>query len=149
MPITEAAVREVMAVLLADVHHVMGRGELVHHADGIAIAGVVQVPALQYADAGDAEIVHQPVQAQALVGPLLLFVVVDVGVAGVPAGVRQVRPTLQGQFQIDGLALGDVEMPAQRGKLGASFHQNLRHPHRHVDGELAVAVKRRRARPDL
>ena len=140
---------EVVAVLLADVEHVVGGAEIGHHPDREVIAGVVQVPAPQHADHGHREVVHVPLQLQPAVALLLLLVVVDVGVAGKPATLGQVRPALQRQLQVDVLGLGDGEVAFQRHVLGAALDQ---HPHpagRHRHLEAARAVERGGARSHL
>ena len=101
----------VVPVLLAALDVVVGRREVGQHAGGVLVGRILQVPPLQDAHRGHPEVFDAGIELQALVGPLLLLVVVDVGVAGVPALVSQTRPALQlhvdghsalsGGFQVD------------------------------------------------
>ena len=80
----------VVAGLLAALHVVVSVGVLVHHAGGVLVRGVLEVPALQDADSGHAQVFDAGVEGQPLVGPRLVLVVVDVGVAGVPAALGEI-----------------------------------------------------------
>jgi hypothetical protein len=58
VPVAETPGLVVVAVLLSDVHQVVGRAELGQDAERILVAGVGEVAALEDADDGDAVILE-------------------------------------------------------------------------------------------
>ena len=92
--------QRVVAVFLTALHVVVGRRELVEEAGGVLVGGVLKLPPLQDADGRHSQVLDAGIEGEAVVGALLLLVVVDVGVAGVPSLLAKLGPPLH--LQLDG-----------------------------------------------
>ena len=133
-----------MAALLADVDQVLGRRERVA-ADREGVGGVGELAALEDADDEDRQILDARIELEAVEGAGLLLVVVDVGVAGVPALLGQLDPALERQIDLDGAVARHGEDLAERAVLGAALDEDVGLPGRQIDREGAVGVEERLA----
>ena len=128
---------------------VVGIGEFVEYAGRVLVGGVVEIPAFQDRDRGHTEVLDPGIVGKTPVGVLLFFVVVDVGIAGVPAAVGKIGPAVE--LDVDNRIAGaiDFERFLPGCVLGAPFDQDAVVAAARVEGELAVGVEKRLARPDL
>ena len=139
----------VVAVFLAALDVVVGRGELVQEAGGVLVAGVLKLPALEDADGRHPQVLDARVEGEAVVGALLLLVVVDVGVAGVPSLLSEGVPTLHLQLDGDGALERRVDGDFGRNVLGAALGDDFHFAATDIEVERAVGVEERRSRADF
>ena len=139
----------VVAVLLAALDVVVCGGELGKEARSVLVARVLEVPALEDADGRHAEVLDAGVEPEALVWPLLLLVVVEVRIAGMPALERELVPALHPDVGGHHAARRDVQVQRGGGVLGAALGHDPRSAPRGVNLESTVRVEEGRARADL
>ena len=89
------------------------------------------------------------VEPEALVGPLLLLVVVEVRIAGMPALERELVPALHPDVGGHHAARRDVQVQRGGGVLGAALGHDPRGAPGRFNLEGAVGVEERRAGADL
>jgi hypothetical protein len=127
MPVSDAmGGHGIVPVLLAALDVVVCRGELGQHAGSILVGGVLQVPALEYAHRRHAQVLHARVEPEPLIGALLVLVVVDMGVAGVPTLVAELRPALHYDVHGHGATRGDFDVDPSGRILGAPLDDDAR-----------------------
>ena len=108
VPETPGRVLAVVAVLFADVQDVMRSGELVHHTDGVFVAGVRKLSSVQNADYGYVVAFHAAVDGQPVVGARFLLVVVNMGVARIPVVFLRYVPSVERDFDVSAAVFGHV-----------------------------------------
>ena len=141
--------QRVVAVFLTALDVVVGRRELVQEAGGVLVGGVLKLPSFQDADCRHSQVLDAGVEGEAVVGALLLLVVVDVGVAGVPALLAKLGPPLQ--LELDGNSALERGIHGYLGGdiLGAAFGYDLHLAATDIEVERAVRVEEGRARSHL
>ncbi len=149
MAVAPAPRAVVVAGLFADVDGERVRREVVGEPDAVLVGGVGQLAALEHADGGDGEVLDAGVEAQPLVGSLLLLVVVDVGVAGVPTIGAEVDPPLEAELDLEGAGARDGERAREGPVFGAPLEDELGVADGKVYGEGAVGVEEGRAAADF
>ena len=139
----------VVAVFLAALDVVVGRGELVEEAGGVLVGGVFELPAFQDADGRHPQVLDAGIEREAVIGALLLLVVVDVRVAGVPALLSEGVPSLQFQLDSDGALERGVDGELGGDVLGAALGDDLHLATTDIEVERAVGVEEWRAGANL
>jgi len=139
----------VVPALLTAFDMVVSGTELRQNARRVFVDGIGPVLAFDDADGRDPDIFDPGVQPEALIGPRLVLVVVNVSVARMPVPFRQIVPALY--FDVDGgsALAGNVHPYSRRLVLGPAFYQNLIKTTWCVQDELAIAVEERDAGSDL
>ena len=139
----------VVAVFLAALDVVVGRGELVEEAGRVLVGGVLKLPALEDADGGHPQVLDAGIEGKPVVGALLLLVVVDVGIAGVPSLLAEGVPPFQFQVYGNGSLEGGVYCDLSGDVLGAALGDDLRLAATDIEVEGAVGVEEGGAGADL
>ena len=152
-PSTHRAVRRaVVARFLAHVEDGAG-GQGGCRAGGAAhdvlVAGVGKLSPGEDADDRDREVGDMRIEPAPLVGPGLVLVVVDMGVAGMPALRRQIDPAFERQLHLQRAGARYLDRPQQGPILGAPLDNHVGRPTEEVEREGAVAIEERRPTADL
>src|SRR3954452_25579628 len=110
-------------------------------ADREGVGRVRELAALQDADDEDRQIYHAWIEVETVEGAGLLLVVVDVGVAGVPALLGEFDPALERQVKLDGaVALHRDRLP-ERPVLVPALDGDVGWSGRHVNRKRPVRVE--------
>ena len=145
VPETPGGFLAVVAVLFADVEDVMRGGELVHHTDGIFVAGVRKLSSVQNADDGHVVPFDAAVDRQPVVWARFLFVVVNMGIARIPVVFLWEIPSVQYNLDVPGAVFGHVHHRPQGLVFRSALHQNVGAPAAGANLEGSVAEEERRA----
>ena len=136
----------VVSIFFADVEYMMCGGEFVHNANGIFVAGVGELASVEYADDGDVVTFDRAIDGESVIWAQFFFVVMDVGVAGIPVLFLRVIPAFEGDFNIFGAFFRYVDYYTCGFVFGAAFYKDIGATAGSFDFKFTVAEKERSAR---
>ena len=139
----------IMAGFFTALNVVMRVGVLSQHPRRVLVRCVVEIPTFENRYSGHSQIFNPRVVCEPTVGIGFLFVVMNMGIAGVPASIWKIGPSFQ--LDID-RRIGrtvDFNSPSPWCELRSTLHKDSVVAPSRIEGELTVAVKERFARADF